>query len=120
MRNLVKLLDGFKISDPKVFMLVTLIANIVVGVLDYYGMYGSEDIKPVVLAVTSIVTIILSYIGVRTTRFIQNDRAMNDTVSKVIEETVADLHVDAVINDALNKTEHDLEEIKSFDKNLKQ
>ena len=107
MFKLVKLLDGFKISDPKVFMLVTLIANIVVGVLDYYGMYGSEEIKPVVLAVTSIVTIILSYLGVRTTRFIENDKAMNNTVSEVIEKTVSDLHVDAVINDALNKTTND-------------
>lgn len=107
MRSLVKLLDGFKISDPKVFMLVTLIANIVVGVLDYYGMYGSEDIKPVVLAVTSVVTIILSYLGVRTTRFIENSKAVNDTVTKVIEETVSDLHVDTVINDVLNKTDND-------------
>ena len=72
MKSLVKLLDGFKISDPKVFMLVTLIANIVVGVLDYYGTYGSEDIKPIVLTVTSMVTLILSYLGVRTTRFIQD------------------------------------------------
>jgi len=80
MRNLVKLLDGFKISDPKVFMLVTLIANIVVGVLDYYGMYGSEDIKPIVLTVTSMVTLILSYLGVRTTRFIQKEQQFTDQV----------------------------------------
>jgi len=53
------------------------------------------------------VTIILSYLGVRTTRFIENSKTVNDTVTKVIEETVSDLHVDAVINDALNKTDND-------------
>jgi len=80
MKALVKLLDGFKINDPKVFMLVTLIANIVVGVLDYYGTYGSEDIKPIVLTVTSMVTLILSYLGVRTTRFIQKEQQFTDQV----------------------------------------
>ena len=80
MKSLVKLLDGFKINDPKVFMLVTLIANIVVGVLDYYGTYGSEDIKPIVLTVTSMVTLILSYLGVRTTRFIQKEQQFTDQV----------------------------------------
>jgi len=81
MKAIVKLLDGFKISDPKVFMLVTLIANIVVGVLDYYGTYGSEDIKPIVLTVTSMVTLILSYLGVRTTRFIQQDSAVEEPLN---------------------------------------
>ena len=80
MKAIVKLLDGFKINDPKVFMLVTLIANIVVGVLDYYGTYGSEDIKPIVLTVTSMVTLILSYLGVRTTRFIQKEQQFTDQV----------------------------------------
>lgn len=79
MKNLVKLLDGFKISDPKVFMLVTLIANIVVGVLDYYGTYGSEELKPVVLTITSVVTLILSYLGVRTTRFLNTDSTVEPT-----------------------------------------
>lgn len=68
--RLAETFDGFKISNPKVFLIVTLIANIVVGVLDYLGMYGSEELKPVILSITSIVTIVLSYLGVRTTRYI--------------------------------------------------
>ena len=86
MKSIAKLLDGFKISDPKVFMLVTLIANIVVGVLDYYGTYGSEDIKPLILTVTSIVTLILSYLGVRTTRFIQKEQEFTDQVTEFDNE----------------------------------
>jgi len=86
MKSLVKLLDGFKINDPKVFMLVTLIANIVVGVLDYYGTYGSEDIKPLVLTITSMVTLILSYLGVRTTRFIQREQEFTNQVTEFDNE----------------------------------
>jgi predicted permease len=86
MKSIAKLLDGFKISDPKVFMLVTLIANIVVGVLDYYGTYGSEDIKPLILTITSIVTLILSYLGVRTTRFIQKEQEFTDQVTEFDNE----------------------------------
>lgn len=97
MKSLVKLLDGFKISDPKVFMLVTLIANIVVGVLDYYGTYGSEDIKPIVLTVTSMVTLILSYLGVRTTRFIQKEQEFTDQVTEFDNE-VKDTLNDSNIN----------------------
>ena len=90
MKAIVKLLDGFKINDPKVFMLVTLIANIVVGVLDYYGTYGSEDIKPIVLTVTSMVTLILSYLGVRTTRFIQKEQQFTDQVVEFDNEIIQD------------------------------
>lgn len=79
MIKLIKLLDGFKINDPKVFMLVTLIANIVIGVLDYYGTYGSEDIKPIIITITSVVTLILSYLGVRTTRFLNTDSTVEPT-----------------------------------------
>jgi len=103
MRNLVKLLDGFKISDPKVFMLVTLIANIVVGVLDYYGTYGSEEIKPLIMTVTSIVTVVLTYLGVRTTRFLQN----NPMPTTDMEETIKDIHVDTVKADNLNTETND-------------
>lgn len=88
MKSLVKLLDGFKISDPKVFMLVTLIANIVVGVLDYYGTYGSEEIKPLVLTITSMVTLILSYLGVRTTRFIQKEKEFTDQIVEFDNEII--------------------------------
>ncbi len=97
MKSLVKLLDGFKISDPKVFMLVTLIANIVVGVLDYYGTYGSEDIKPIVLTITSMVTLLLSYLGVRTTRFIQQEKQFTDQVVEFDNE-VKDTLDDSNIN----------------------
>jgi len=90
MKALVKLLDGFKINDPKVFMLVTLIANIVVGVLDYYGTYGSEEIKPIVLTITSMVTLILSYLGVRTTRFIQKEQQFTDQVVEFDNEIIQD------------------------------
>ena len=79
MIKLIKLLDGFKINNPKVFMLVTLIANIVIGVLDYYGTYGSEDIKPIIITITSVVTLILSYLGVRTTRFLNTDSTVEPT-----------------------------------------
>ena len=88
MKSIVKLLDGFKISNPKVFMLITLIANIVVGVLDYYGTYGSEDIKPIILTVTSMVTLILSYLGVRTTRFIQKEQEFTDQVVEFDNEVI--------------------------------
>jgi hypothetical protein len=71
MNKLINLLDGFKLSDPKVFMLVTLIANIIVGVLDYYSAYGSEEIKPLIITITSVVTLLLTYLGVRTTKFIK-------------------------------------------------
>jgi len=98
MIKLIKLLDGFKINDPKVFMLVTLIANIVIGVLDYFGTYGSEDIKPLIMTVTSVVTLILSYLGVRTTRFLQNNpEPITETT-----ELIKDIHVDTVIADKLN------------------
>ncbi len=100
MKNLVKLLDGFKINDPKVFMLVTLIANIVVGVLDYYGTYGSEESKPIVLTVTSVVTLILSYLGVRTTRFLQNNPVESS-------ELIKDIHVDTVEADIQNTISND-------------
>ena len=103
MRSLVKLLDGFKISDPKVFMLVTLIANIVVGVLDYYGAYGSEEIKPLIMTVTSIVTVVLTYLGVRTTRFLQN----NPVPTTDMGETIKDIHVDTVISDNQNTIAND-------------
>ena len=103
MKAIVKLLDGFKINDPKVFMLVTLIANIVVGVLDYYGAYGSEEIKPIVLTVTSIVTVILSYLGVRTTRFLQNNLVPTTDMG----ETIKDIHVDTVESDNLNTETND-------------
>ena len=103
MKAIVKLLDGFKISDPKVFMLVTLIANIVVGVLDYYGTYGSEEIKPLIMTVTSIVTVVLTYLGVRTTRFLQrNPEAITDTT-----ELIKDIHIDTVIADNLNTENND-------------
>lgn len=92
MKSLIKLLDGFKISDPKVFMLVTLIANIVVGVLDYYGTYGSEDIKPLVLTITSMVTLILSYLGVRTTRFIQDQGTPIDEDTFKIEQNDSNIN----------------------------
>lgn len=81
MIKLIKLLDGFKLSDPKVFMLITLFANIAVGLLDYYGTYGSEDIKPIVLTLTSVLTLILSYLGVRTTKFIQQDNITQENDS---------------------------------------
>jgi hypothetical protein len=98
MIKLIKLLDGFKINDPKVFMLVTLIANIVIGVLDYYGTYGSEDIKPIIITITSVVTLILSYLGVRTTRFLQNNpEPITETT-----ELIKDIHIDTVIADNLN------------------
>ena len=103
MKSLVKLLDGFKINDPKVFMLVTLIANIVVGVLDYYGTYGSEEIKPLIMTVTSIVTVVLTYLGVRTTRFLQN----NPMPTTDMEETIKDIHVDTVKADNLNTETND-------------
>ena len=103
MKALVKLLDGFKINDPKVFMLVTLIANIVVGVLDYYGTYGSDEIKPLIMTVTSIVTVVLTYLGVRTTRFLQrNPEPITETT-----ELIKDIHVDTVISDNQNTTEND-------------
>ena len=103
MKSLVKLLDGFKINDPKVFMLVTLIANIVVGVLDYYGTYGSEEIKPLIMTVTSIVTVVLTYLGVRTTRFLQrNPEPITDTT-----ELIKDIHVDTVISDNQNTESND-------------
>lgn len=103
MKNLVKLLDGFKINDPKVFMIVTLIANIVVGVLDYYGTYGSEELKPILLTITSVVTLILSYLGVRTTRFLQNN-PVDITESS---ELIKDIHIDTVISDNLNTDNND-------------
>jgi hypothetical protein len=81
MLKLIKLLDGFKLNDPKVFMLITLLANIAVGVLDYYGTYGSEDIKPIVLTLTSVLTLILSYLGVRTTKFVQQDNITQENDS---------------------------------------
>ena len=103
MVKLIKLLDGFKINDPKVFMLVTLIANIVIGVLDYYGTYGSEDIKPIIITVTSVVTLILSYLGVRTTRFLQNNpEPITETT-----ELIKDIHIDTVISDNLNTESND-------------
>ena len=103
MKAIVKLLDGFKINDPKVFMLVTLIANIVVGVLDYYGTYGSEEIKPLIMTVTSIVTVVLTYLGVRTTRFLQrNPEPITDTT-----ELIKDIHVDTVISDNQNTESND-------------
>ena len=103
MKSLVKLLDGFKINDPKVFMLVTLIANIVVGVLDYYGTYGSDEIKPLIMTVTSIVTVVLTYLGVRTTRFLQrNPEPITDTT-----ELIKDIHVDTVISDNQNTESND-------------
>ena len=103
MKAIVKLLDGFKINDPKVFMLVTLIANIVVGVLDYYGTYGSEEIKPLIMTVTSIVTVVLTYLGVRTTRFLQrNPEPITETT-----ELIKDIHVDTVISGNQNTTEND-------------
>jgi len=117
MKSLVKLLDGFKINDPKVFMLVTLIANIVIGVLDYYGTYGSEEIKPLIVTVTSIVTVILTYLGVRTTRFLQNNpEPITETT-----ELIKDIHIDTVIADNLNTKDNGftLEESKSFDSNIK-
>lgn len=103
MKNLVKLLDGFKINDPKVFMIVTLIANIVVGVLDYYGTYGSEELKPILLTITSVVTLILSYLGVRTTRFLQN----NPVEITESSELIKDIHIDTVISDNLNTDNND-------------
>lgn len=103
MKSLVKLLDGFKINDPKVFMLVTLIANIVVGVLDYYGTYGSEEIKPLIMTVTSIVTVVLTYLGVRTTRFLQN----NPMPTTDMGETIKDIHIDTVISDNQNTDSND-------------
>lgn len=103
MKAIVKLLDGFKISDPKVFMLVTLIANIVVGVLDYYGTYGSEEIKPLIMTVTSIVTVVLTYLGVRTTRFLQRSpESITETT-----ELIKDIHIDTVIADNLNTESND-------------
>lgn len=79
MKSLAETFDSFKISNPKVFLIVTLIANIVIGVLDYYGTYGSEELKPVVLTITSVVTLILSYLGVRTTRFLNTDSTVEPT-----------------------------------------
>ena len=75
----VEILDRLKISDPRVFVIVTLIANIVVGVLDYFGMYGSEELKPLILTITSALTVLLSYLGVRTTRFLKDKPVEDDS-----------------------------------------
>lgn len=103
MVKLIKLLDGLKINDPKVFLFVTLVANIVTNILDYYGTYGSEELKPLILTITGIVTAILTYLGVRTTRFLQNNP---ESISETTE-LIKDIHIDTVISDNLNTENND-------------
>lgn len=70
MKNLASFYASFKFNDPRVFAVVTLIANILVFTLDYFGTYGAEANKPMILAITSIVTYVLTNLGVRTSRYI--------------------------------------------------
>lgn len=97
MKSLVNFWDGLKFSDPKVFGIVSIIANILVNTLMYFATYGAEESRPLFFALTSIITLFLNNIGVRTTRFIQKEQEFTDQVTEFDNE-VKDTLNDSNIN----------------------
>jgi hypothetical protein len=78
MKQLIKTWDSLKFSDPKVFALVTIGGNVVLNALLWCAEYGSPEYKTMCSSAVSFLALVLSQMGVRTSRFIQRDQPENN------------------------------------------
>lgn len=83
MKNLVKTWDSLKFNDPKVFALVSIVANIAVNILIYFATYGKEELRPVFALAVSVITLYLNNIGVRTTSIL---KAAETNINEINED----------------------------------
>lgn len=77
MKNLAKFYATFKFDDPRVFAIVTLVANILNFILEYLGTYGNDANKPLILFLSTVLTYVLTNLGVRTTRWLIDSKPEN-------------------------------------------
>lgn len=79
MKNLASFYSELKFDNPKTFAIVTLVANVIVWVLDFLGAYGDENTKVIAVALSGVLTSILTVLGVRTTRYINTEENDSNT-----------------------------------------
>lgn len=72
MNQIAQMLDSLKISNPKTYLIITLTGVILVNVMDYFIMFGeNEQTKIILQSLNTLIVPILTYLGVRTTRYLK-------------------------------------------------